>query len=187
MKQIENNLKFIEAERRARFALKQIMSYLTSNQKYKYDIFYCLEDSIDAYDCYLGIYTLEGKLVKRYFIETKIRNEHYPELIYEKKKHNSLLKLINDLDPDNSEILYISFTPKGTYIFNTMKMDLQVSKLECNKKTVLSTSEKINKDVYFLNITDARRIDYIYNEQDYLNSLKVVVLKDKPKIKGIEF
>ena len=50
-----------------------------------------------------------------------------------------------------------------------------VNKLKANKATMESRTNKVDKNVIYLSITDARSIDFTFDEKEYQNSIKVVI------------
>jgi len=132
--------------------------------------------SYDVYDCLLQA-SIDGSVKKRFIIEIKIRDTHFDELILETKKLRDLKSKV--LDHSNTEILYINVTPNKTYVFNLSKMEKEdkfsVNKLKANKATMESRTNKVDKNVIYLSITDARSIDFTFNEKEYQNSIKVVI------------
>lgn len=147
----------------------------------------------DVYDVML--YKIEnGSITKRVFIEIKVRNVIYDEYFMETKKYNSIKKLCEKelyLNEDEYKILYVNFTPTGTYIWDTSILkDIKVSKVEMNKATMDSRSDKVNKSKYDLPISKAKRYNYIWDEgqlkkhyDQYFNKRVEKVIK---KNKGLE-
>jgi hypothetical protein len=168
-----NNDKFIEASRKERFCLNNLIPILRTNNwewtTYMTDIY-----SYDTYDCLLQAYK-DGVIKRRFIIEFKLRDSHYGDLIFETKKLKSLKEVVYD---DITDILYITTTPNGTYIFNISKLikedKLKVSTIMANKATMSSRTDKIKKSVYMLDCEWAKYIPYKFSNVDYMNSIKKV-------------
>jgi len=169
------NNRFIEASKRERFCLSNILPII-KNSKYEWSEYMTDIYSYDVYDCLLQA-SIDGSVKKRFIIEIKIRDTHFDELILETKKLRDLKSKV--LDHSNTEILYINVTPNKTYVFNLSKMEKEdkfsVNKLKANKATMESRTNKVDKNVIYLSITDARSIDFTFNEKEYQNSIKVVI------------
>ena len=188
-----DNLKFIEASKRERFALKQFtQTYNLFDEKNNWSLYITPDGGYDVYDALVQHYEKESYICdKRYIIETKIRNVSPSVLIdcksdgwiLESKKLNSLLK-IAELDPEKNEILYISFNNDQTLVFNLTKLLaeglLVKSKRVMNQATMRSTSDKINKSIYLLQEEWASSYKYTFDERSYLSNLnKEAELKSK--------
>ncbi len=77
--------------------------------------------------------------------------------------------------PEITDLIYICSTPKATYLFNLSEMEksgkLPVVKMDMNKATSESRSNKIEKSAIMLNIESAYMVlYYTFNEQEYLKS-----------------
>jgi hypothetical protein len=123
----------------------------------------------DVYDVLISKHN-DGSIYKRYIIELKIRdgdfdNEGY---VYETKKHNSLMKIKN-LDPNLNEIIYINFTPNGTYVWFIDKIidNYQSIKKEMNKATMESRTNKNNKWTYLLLPKNAKKYEYRWDIRQF--------------------
>ena len=188
-----DNLKFIEASKRERFALKQFtQTYNLFDEKNNWSLYITPDGGYDVYDALVQHYHEESYICdKRYIIETKIRNVSPSVLIdcksngwiLESKKLNSLLK-IAELDPEKNEILYICFNNDQTLVFNLTKLLskglLIKSKKTMNKATMESRSEKTSKSIYLLKEEWGTAFKYTFDERSYLSNLnKEEQLKSK--------
>lgn len=177
-----NNEKFIEASRKERFCLNNLLPILRTD-KWEWTTYLTDIYGYDSYDCLLQAYR-EGEIKKRFVIEFKLRETHYGDLIFETKKLNQLKKVVYD---DITDILYITTTPNGTYIFNISKLikedKLKVTSIVCNKATMNSRSEKVKKTVYMLDCDLAKFIPFKFSNTEYLQSIKVIE-KDNNKHKA---
>jgi hypothetical protein len=171
-----NDDKFVEASKRERYCLKYILPMIKNKipgyewTEYITDIY-----GYDVYDCLLQAY-IEGSIKKRYIIEVKVRDTHYDELILETKKIRDLKSKVLD---NLTKILYINITPMGTYIFSISDLQKQnklvKTKIVANRATMASRTDKIEKGVFMLNVSDAKYLDFKFNEADYQKSIKEVV------------
>lgn len=170
------NLKFEESSRRERWSMDQIIPYFTKNGKLGYDYTYRFTPYWD-YDSYDMIYQNldDGSIKSTWLIECKIREKHYPKLMLECKKLRKIKEMIMN---DNTSIMYINFTPEGTFCWNITKMEkdlpeeMSITYIQCPKETMGDTSE-VNKAVILLDTKFAKKIDFIYNEQEYLRAISI--------------
>lgn len=164
--------KFEEASYKERLAFKNWRNLYNLFPEDKWTVFITPYDGSDVYDV-----LVQNSSYKRIIIEIKIRNEFATKcgleegFIYETKKHKSLSQ-VKDLDPDNNSIMYINFTTAGTYVWNICKLDLKSKKIEMNKATMESTTDKTNKTVYLLKSEDAKFYPYIFDDVQYWNDEK---------------
>ena len=88
---MENNFNF--AEERERYALKQVVDRFTEDNNFTYEVKFNPPGNMNNYDLLILKYK-DGKIVKRYLIESKIRFKEYDTYIIESKKirANSLPK-----------------------------------------------------------------------------------------------
>lgn len=176
-----DNQKFIEKSKRERYALQQIENILRQGKEsmvYYTDIF-----KHDIYDA-LYQFTIDGTPKKTWIIEAKIRTKEYDTMQLEIKKYKDLK---NKILTDYTDIIYVNFLPTGSYIWNLTKLSLSNPEIfnhieykMCPKSTVGDTT-KINKPSYYLPKSLAKRIDFIYSEQEYLKSNNVMDINAKNK------
>ena len=167
---------FVERSKRERYSLNKIKPFLTNGQS-EVQFHTTDEYSYDKYDAIINFLD-QGKTIKQHIIEFKHRDTHYDILVLETKKFKSLKRHI--MRPEITDLIYICSTPKATYLFNLSEMEksgkLPVVKMNMNKATSESRSDKVQKTAIMLNIEDAYMVlYYTFNEQEYLNSL----VKDK--------
>jgi hypothetical protein len=173
-----DNDKFIEASKRERYVLNQLLPKLMSNKKY--DWTYTLTDiyGYGVYDCLLQA-SIDGSAKKRFVIEVKIRQETYGEMIMESKKLNALKGCVLD---DITEIVYISVLPNETYMWNISKLlnnGLSTGTLSCPKST-MGDKTKVNKVVFYLPKEKGELINFKFYEGEYQQSINEIV-KDNTK------
>lgn len=149
---MDNN--FEVAAKKERYALKFILPKNTKYTQNQYTVF-------DAYSNFNG---------KNYIIEAKIRNSYYPELLLENSK---LQNLISVADKYNTTILYICFTPMGTFCFNISKLLISHPELFTNKlslfcpKTSMGDNQYKYKESILLPTNLAKKYDYIYDNYNF--------------------
>ncbi len=84
-------------------------------------------------------------------IELKCRRRHYDYLLIERSKYKQLLR--------NKRMRYINSTPEGIFSFNLSKIEEPNWWIEeMPASTDFSRSQRINKEVGYLNIKDAKNI-----------------------------
>lgn len=180
-----------EFERREWFgreALKELKRIYP--EVFKWDITFTTEPYYE-YDAYYFQLDAETQsIIKRFWIEIKIRDAEYDDFILEKKKLKSLIKKRDNLSlgSDDVTFLYINFTPQRTIIWK-LKDELlnEVENLVANKATADSRTNKINKEVIYLNPKSGKVFNYILNEKHLESSYDETYLlpKVKEKIKTV--
>jgi len=127
--------------------------------------------SYDGNDYYDALYQrhFEGIIRKRYFIEIKIRDKIFPDYFIEPKKIKDIESVaLKNLSKDEFEILYLNFTPEGTFLWNVRNLiDNNKYKMEkrlANKCTMKSRTDKIEKDFFAFEKTDAKFFNYIWDD-----------------------
>lgn len=99
-------------------------------------------------------YSIDLKLT----IELKCRRRHYDYLLIEKSKYEKLLQ--------NKRMRYINSTPQGIFSFNLNKIEEPNWWIEeMPASTDFDRSQRINKEVGYLNIKDAKNITNILKYQ----------------------
>ena len=94
----------------------------------------------------------------RLTIELKCRRRHYDYLLIEKSKYDKLLQ--------NKRMRYINSTPIGVFSFNLNKIEEPNWWVEeMPASTDFDRSQRINKEVGYLNIKDAKNITNILQYQ----------------------
>jgi hypothetical protein len=84
-------------------------------------------------------------------IELKCRRRHYDYLLIERSKYKQLLR--------NKRMRYINSTPEGIFSFNLNKIEEpNWWTEELPATTDFNRSQRINKEVGYLNIKDAKNI-----------------------------
>ena len=84
-------------------------------------------------------------------IELKCRRRHYDYLLIERSKYKQLLR--------NKRMRYINSTPEGIFSFNLSKIEEPNWWIEeMPASTDFNRSQRINKEVGYLNIKDAKNI-----------------------------
>jgi hypothetical protein len=160
---------FEKAAYMERIAFRNFIKLYNLFQGEGYDIDIRPYEGQDVYDVLVSKHN-DGSIYKRYIIELKIRDKDFDNegYVYETKKHKSLTNIKN-LDPDNNEILYINFTPNGTYIWFIDRIigNYQSIKKEMNKATMNSRSDKSNKTTYLLLPKDAKHYQYRWDIKQF--------------------
>lgn len=173
---------FLLKARKERWVLNKYFNSLDRENNYIYSTV-TPEDGKDSYDGTLVIHSKSDNKSTRFILEVKIREVHYPELLLEKKKCKQLLKKANEFEAD---VLYITTTPKATYIFNITKLEdkLKWVKQYHWQSTVDKTYGKILKDVTFLNTLDGS------DHSEHLNIFNIttddIEIQQKEEEKEIE-
>lgn len=169
------NDQFIQKSINERIILRKIFSKMSNFYDWKYIL--TDETSYDLYDARLMKFKKDtGEILENYYVEEKIRDVHYDELMLEEIKYKNLIGLAKKLDDKmnkecmtmiKSKVLYISTTPKGSFLFNLSEIDFD--KVEWQIKTlpvstVNRSAGKIEKKVCFLPIKLAKFITITSND-----------------------
>ena len=123
------------------------------------------------WDVIMQTYTPEGQKDRSIIIEAKVRDTHFNDLLLESKKYNALIKEMtkhkNEFGFSNVEVLYLCFTPNGTYLFKLTKHKERYEWVvkEYNKYTAAKQKGKVEKKVTFLDVNNqfCTKLDYIYD------------------------
>lgn len=160
-----NQQAYIERSRKERICLKNIFSKFSNEYDFKW--YFTDEESKEKYDCLLIKYKkLTATILGIYFIEIKVRDEHYPNLMLERIKYNNLKDLVNKYDKrmyndKPSEIVYVSTTPEGSYWWNLSKYDMNKVEWVYEEHWVSTMNKSLGKEMKWLTylpITDAKFI-----------------------------
>ncbi len=153
-----NQSDYTERSEKERVVVNQTIPNILNNLKEEYTIQYYTTpiDSMDIYDFYIMILK-DGSTKKRIIGEVKVRDAHYPDLLLEKKKYNSLKKKAEET---GATIMYINTTPEGTFIFNLSKIinsDIKWIKEDHWKSTTDKSLGKISKSIIYIPIEKAKK------------------------------
>lgn len=135
-------------------------------------------DKYDAIQTYMKYKDNKTEYL-RILIETKVRSEIYDEMFLEYKKWLSLLKIKVQMS-GNYKLLYINFTPNGTYIYDLTTELLNSCELVTRKMkdyTSAKDPKQIDKKVYLLPLEKAKFIPFIYDESSFQPNIKKEVEK----------
>jgi predicted secreted protein len=158
---------------------------------FKYNIELTNNDCI--YDAFYHVYDENYKIIKRVFIEVKIRSIDWDKPYLEFKKWKSIKDLIEKtfyLKEGEYDILYINFLPNSTYVWKIKDMDqsnLITSKM--NKATMASRSNKVDKKVWELDRSCGKSLDFIFNEKQFIREEKLkdlLEVSNKTIIRGLD-
>lgn len=174
---------FQKEEYYARQGLLILQELYPNTFKYKIEF---TPGEYDPYDALFFIIDTETQsIIKRVWIELKIRKTTYDSYLLETKKMNSLIRLRKAMyyKEEDVTLLYINFTPNETIIYNLDKVkNIPTQKKVMNKCTVLSRTNKVEKDVIMLKPEDGKILNYILDEKeiDTRNKInKIVDTKSK--------
>lgn len=161
-----NNPKAAELGKHERNALEGFFKdFLPTTKTHKYTFYYTPDNTYSVYDCLAKQFNIaENKVTKKMFFEVKVRDTYYSTLLLEKKKFESLKSLIRDSAVD--KIYYINFTPKGTVVFDLLKIEAENKLLfiqqEHNIQTMNKDLGKVLKEIAYIDITDGKFFEYVF-------------------------
>ena len=137
---------------------------LKETDKVYYHVYHTPDQTNSRYDCMVKkIDKSTGKVIKKLFIETKIRGAYYDTMLLEKKKLDYLKEFVKD--PQVDRIYYINFTPRNTILFDLLKIESTMFFVEHNHNAITIDKErgKVKKEVTYLDVTNGIVYDYIYD------------------------
>lgn len=183
--------KFAEREFYGRQALKELQKDYP--EKFRFEIF----ENNDKYGHYDAFYYIidndTQSIIKRVWIEIKIRDTHFDDYFLETKKWNNLEKKRKELSLLKEEVvyLYLNFTPTGAYLWDISDIsNLKKEKRSMNKATSANRNDKINKEINYLKTNNSYRFDYYINKQlilkRYTDELLLDITKKAIQKKGLE-
>lgn len=109
-----------------------------------------LTKTSDQYDCVDAVSEKYG-----FHIEFKCRRTHYNDLLLEKKKYDTMMAKAARL---GYTPIYINSTPNGIYIFRLADITPTWVTRKMPAQTDFSRTEKIDKEVMFLQMSQASRV-----------------------------
>lgn len=190
MKKTNEDLEFYE--QRERWCLKKLFNdhiRIKMSTKYTYEVHLSQTATKCPYDAFMFVRcATTNEIVKKFFVEVKVRETDYgKDWRLEKKKLNSLKKAAQF---EGYDILYVNFTPNRTLIFPVTEIEEEnklgkVTKVKMNKQTFVSRTEKVNKMVYELDEDDAITIKYGYNNIEFNKEYKASKQPIEPPKKKI--
>jgi len=113
---------------------------------------------------------------KIFLIEMKVRYATYPDYLLEAKKLKGLLAARKKINKDTGKkvvLLYLNFTPKGTYIWDLDRAinGLKESTVSANRYTAKVSNTEL-KSCYYLPTNKAhRKYKYIFNKEEIVKSI----------------
>jgi hypothetical protein len=132
-----------------------------------YTVYHTPDQTNSKYDCLVKKFDkATNKVIKKMFIETKIRGAYYDTMLLEKKKLEYLKKFVKD--PAIDRIYYINFTPRNTILFDLLKIEPTMFFVEHEHNTLTIDKErgKVKKEVTYLDVTNGIVYDYVYNKPE---------------------
>lgn len=175
---------YVEKSIKERIMLKNIFQKLTTEFDWKY--YFTPEEGYDLYDAVLMKFEKgTGNILNRYFVESKIRDTHYPTLLLEYKKMSDLKAEVKRLDNKTnkecftnikSSIVYLTVTPDGSYWFNLDKLEVDMIDWQEEMHWASTTDKgkgKILKKVTYLDINTAKYIN-VKPQDEVNNDVKVI-------------
>lgn len=126
------------------------------------------------YDAYKDS-VIDGKRI-RYLIEIKIRNGSYPDYMLDSAKLSSMraekAKLLNSKEFDQVLLLYVNFTPSGSYIWDIEKnIAGKTPGSDYLRRTTAAPSSSVMKRIYYLQVTKATKYPYVIDIENLTSNL----------------
>jgi len=179
--------KYTATGARERYCASNLFQYLTlKSDRYTYSFSSTNESDIIGYD---GTLVIRNKwnldIVGYFLIEVKVRDKHYDELVLEQRKYKGLMSHKNKFDKylknqysnHTVGVLYVNFTPKGSYVYDLCHLteSKQLPKLQnltSDKYTVDPSQGQSTKKTYYLENKLGVRYNWLYDESTYYKSMK---------------
>lgn len=180
--------RFREKSIKERVLLKKVLTHIP----FEYKSYMTDENSFDIYDCLLYLFK-DDKFIQRKYIEVKVRDRHYPDLMLEKSKLKSLINLVKQKDSkysketlqeEKSGIVYVTITPLATYWFDIDKINLK-ELVWVNEMHWVSTTDqskgKIMKEVTYLDTNIATKYNITSNDIEDKDDVKIEKIMDNQR------
>lgn len=197
MKNIDlTNIDFYEA--RERFAITELYKHqlkpLFINYNAELHLSHTFRSNMknEVYDAVIYLRDkITTNILYKFIIEVKYRDTEYETLILEKKRYNELFKTLKQAEQckapsEDITVLYINFTPSGTYIFNLCsnsnqkflndKLNLKTEKLV--QYTFETDKKEINKKLYYLPKHLAKHFKFVIDSDYHL----IYNIQNQPKV-----
>lgn len=144
------------------------------------------------WDCIIQTYTPDGQKDRSIIIEAKVRDTHFNDLLLEGRKYNKLIKEKikheKEFGFQKVELLYLCFTPKGTYLFKLTKHKERYEWIvkEYNKYTAAKEKGRVEKKVTLLDINNqfCTKLDFLY-DYNIIDSRVEKKLEQQKRVKCI--
>lgn len=156
--------------------LKQLIPILYSGYKTEYFHSHKLYSPYDV--CLTGY--KDGVTAFKHLIKIKVRDKHYPQMLLEKR---ALEKIQKKADQHGAEVIYITVTPMGAFIYNLTKIS-KVEKFDWQEKTtykatVVKSRGKAIRYITYLSIDLAKQIRDVKSTKLELYKVKEQKLKEQ--------
>jgi hypothetical protein len=180
---------FLRKSERERIMLDLLFAKIYNKGKTQDNIYHTPADGKDEYDSVVCRF-LNGIISKNHIWEAKIRDANYSDILFEKKKYQSLKKVAERYNGAECDIFYVSTHPDGTYVFNITEIEkagkIEWVKQEHNKSTVMKHLGKIMKDIIYLPIDLAKKVDIKVSDIDRVENEKKEKSLPKKKKSGFD-
>lgn len=200
-----SNDKFKEYSDRERYCMNEFIKYMNlRSASLKYIFLETSSASKEVYDGKLIIKNkYSDKIIGWQLCEIKVRDTDYatqdrdndgvPKLVLDCKKYNNLKREQIEYKKQGGSIgmgiWYINFTASGTYIFDITGIyennELPKKRSYEADEYTAKASDKITKFGYFLPVYQAHKRNWIYDKQEYLQTLQKDVVSKTETIKKI--
>ncbi len=179
---VQDKEAFLELERRERFALRKVMTFLNARDRHVYELHATQLDSDASYDAILFIKDKNDNVLQKYVVEVKNRSNSWDDLIYEHAKHVKLTKIAKA--NEGYDILYINISPEGTYMFPISEMTLpKMTRMRMKHESFAKIQKDRDKRVYLLPRAEAIHIPVAFSEYEYQETTKPKPINPKYKRK----
>jgi hypothetical protein len=180
---------FLRKSERERIMLDLLFAKIYNKGKTQDNIYHTPADGRDEYDSVVCRF-LNGTINKNHIWEAKIRDTNYSDILFEKKKYQSLKKVAEKYSGAECDIFYVSTHPDGTYVFNITEIEkagkIEWIKQEHNKSTVMKHLGKVMKDIIYLPIDLAKKVDIKVSDIDRVENEKKEKSLPKKKKSGFD-
>lgn len=188
-------MSYIQKSITERIFLRKVYEEIKKNTpNFDFKIYMTDESGSDIYDGRLIKFEKNTcNIIQNYYLEAKIRDKDYDEMMLEKIKWNNLKSLVKKMDNKTnrqcfinitSDILYISTTPKGTWVWNLSKIISDKTEWiikNCPVSTVDPSRGRIDKEVFMLDKSKAKFFNIKTSDENNVDQIQIqkVLLNNK--------
>lgn len=180
-------MSYIQKSITERIFLRKVYEEIKKNSpNFDFKIYMTDETGSDIYDARLIKFEKNTcNIIQNYYLEAKIRDDDWGDLMLEKIKWNNLKSLVKKMDFKTnkdcflnikSDIIYISVTPSGTWWWNLSKMDIDNCQWEvknCPVSTVDQSKGRVDKDVFMLDKSDGKFFNIKSTDKNNVDEIQI--------------
>lgn len=187
-------MSYIQKSITERIFLRKVYEEIIKSKNFDFKIYMTDEAGSDKYDARLIKFEKNTcNIIQNYYIEIKVREDDWGDLMLEKIKWNNLKSLVKKMDFKTnrdcflnikSDIIYISVTPNGTWVWNLSKIISDKTEWiikNCPVSTVDPSRGRIDKEVFMLDKSKAKFFNIKTSDENNVDQIQIqkVLLNNK--------